>query len=116
MPMLPSPPPKTVQGGAGVATEQMRADWQAYFSGTVAGVLTPWAGGTITLLPGNQFAMYVPGEAQNNTRYLLDRLSIDNQNTLQVMVAMYPGIAAEWEHYGILADTDMKAYFDAQRG
>lgn len=114
MTFLPKPPAATVQGGAGVATEKMRADWQAYFSGTVAGTVTPWGGGALTMLPGNQAAMYESSGRIINTRYLLDRQSIDNPNTLQMMCAMYPGIGQAWEEYGVLADTDMKAYFDAE--
>lgn len=115
MSFLPSPPPATIKGGAGVATEQMRADWQAYFSGTVPGTIIPWAAGTLTLLPNGQSAMYAPDAKGGLTRYLLDRQSIDNPNVLQMMVAMYPGVALAWESYGILGDTEMKAFFDAER-
>lgn len=119
MPMLPSPNPNpipaTVQGGAGVASDQMKADWESYFSGTTPGTITPWASGTITLLPNSLFAIYVPDTTDLSVRYLMDRHSIDNPNTLQMMVAMYPGVAIEWEHYGILADTDMKKFFELER-
>lgn len=110
--MLPSPP----KNNTPAATQEMRDDWQAYFGGTVPGTVTPWAQGTITLLPGGQFAMYVPADAKEGTRYLLDRLSIDNPNTLEVVVSMYSGVAAEWEHYGIVPNPEMQAYFQSQRG
>lgn len=98
---------KTVNGGAGQATPEMREAWFNYFSRTVAEAPPiDWGGGTLQMLPGNQLALY----ECNGKQYTLDRASIDNPNTLQFMCAQYPGIAAEWERYGIFADTGMVAF------
>jgi hypothetical protein len=85
--------------GMGAPTA-MRNDWNSYWDGAKPGSSTAWGGGTLTM-GDNGEAKY---SAQNalNGGVSINRNSIDNPNSLQMLMAQAPGIAQQWkQQYGV---------------
>lgn len=95
-------------GWNGMASQQMRGDWNNAFDSMKPGQSQQWGGGTLTM--GQDGRMAYQGGGQ--TSYL-DRSSIDNPNSLMALQQANPGIAKQWnQQYGITPNQGGVDYFN----
>ena len=78
----------------------MRNDWNSYFDGAKPGASTAWGGGTLTMGDNGEAKYSAQGALNGGTT--INRNSIDNPASLQMLMAQAPGIAQQWkQQYGM---------------